>query len=158
MVDIDFPDLKAVRKKIMLLSRKICFRLLFKWKPDYLSGEMIIAFQIFLDNNNAIRYHIDLIKSFKCKDVWTNPHVDAHFATCFTSLVIIRLLQARLGNKFPVSQILKSLRSYNCLEIDPNHFQFIYFDEILATCEKEFGMKLNSKYATRLEIRRMLKY
>ena len=25
--------------------------------------------------------------------VWTNRHIDAHFATCFTALVIIRLLQ-----------------------------------------------------------------
>lgn len=90
--------------------------------------------------------------------VTTNSHIDAHFATCFTALVLIRLLQAKLGNKFPVSRILKSLRNYNCVEIDPNHFQFTYFDEILAACEKEFDIKLNSKYATRLEIRRMLKY
>jgi hypothetical protein len=90
--------------------------------------------------------------------VSTNSHIDAHFATCFTALVLIRLLQAKLGNKFPVSRILKSLRNYNCIEIEPNHFQFIYFDEILAECENEFGIKLNSKYATRLEIRRMLKY
>jgi len=67
-------------------------------------------------------------------------------------------LQAKLGNKFPVGKILKSLRSYNCVEIDQNHFQFIYFDDVLAECEKEFGIKLNSKYATRLEIRRMLRY
>jgi len=90
--------------------------------------------------------------------VSTNPHIDAHFATCFTALVLIRLLQAKLGNKFPVGKILKSLRSYNCVEIDQNHFQFIYFDDVLAECEKEFGIKLNSKYATRLEIRRMLRY
>lgn len=90
--------------------------------------------------------------------VTTNQHIDAHFATCFTALVLIRLLQAKLGNKFTVSSILKSLRSYNCVEIDPNHFQFLYFDEILAACEKEFGINLNNKYATRLQIRRMLKY
>lgn len=90
--------------------------------------------------------------------VSTNPHIDAHFATCFTALVLIRLLQAKLGKKFPVSKIINSLRNYSCVEIDPNHFQFTYFDEILAECEKEFDMKLNRKYATRLEIRRMLKY
>lgn len=90
--------------------------------------------------------------------VSTNQHIDAHFATCFTALVLIRLLQAKLGNKFTVSNILNSLRNYSCVEIDPNHFQFIYFDEILAACEKEFGINLNRKYATRLQIRRMLKY
>ena len=90
--------------------------------------------------------------------VSTNQHIDAHFATCFTALVLIRLLQAKLGNKFTACNILNSLRNYNCVEIDPNHFQFIYFDEILAACEKEFGINLNNKYATRLQIRRMLKY
>ena len=97
---------------------------------------------------------------FEARPVYvsTNHHIDAHFATCFTALVLIRLLQAKLGNKYPVSKILKSLRSYNCVEIDPNHFQFLYFDEVLADCEKEFDIKLNSKYATRLEIRRRLKY
>ena len=29
--------------------------------------------------------------------VWTNEHIKAHFATCFTALVLIRLLEALLG-------------------------------------------------------------
>lgn len=90
--------------------------------------------------------------------VSTNPHIDAHFATCFTALVIIRLLQTKLGNKYPVTQILNSLRNYNCVQLDTNTFQFSYFDEILAEYEKQFGITLNNKYARRLQIRRMLKY
>ena len=88
----------------------------------------------------------------------TNEHIDAHFATCFTALVIIRLLENKLEGKFSVGQILKSLRSYNCVKIDTNTFQFCYFDNILAECEKVFGIRLRNKYARRLQIRRMLKY
>ena len=90
--------------------------------------------------------------------VSTNPHIDAHFATCFTALVLARLLQAKLDNKYPVTQILSSLRNYNCVQLDASTFQFSYFDEILADCEKQFGVTLNNKYARRLQIRRMLKY
>jgi uncharacterized protein YdaT len=90
--------------------------------------------------------------------VSTNAHIDAHFATCFTALVLIRLLQAKLNNKYPVTKTLSSLRSYNCVQIDANTFQFSYFDEILADCEKQFGVTLDNKYSRRLEIRRMLKY
>lgn len=90
--------------------------------------------------------------------VSTNPHIDAHFATCFTALVLTRLLQAKLDNKYPVTQILSSLRNYNCVQLDANTFQFSYFDGILADCEKQFGVTLNNKYARRLQIRRMLKY
>ena len=87
-----------------------------------------------------------------------NDHIDAHFTTCFTALVLIRLLQAKLGNKYPVGQILHSLRSYNCTSLDDNRFKFIYFDEILQECEKAFDIELSNKYRTRNQIRRMLRY
>lgn len=85
-------------------------------------------------------------------------HIDAHFATCFAALVIMRLLQAKLGNRYTVEEIIGSLKSYSCVQIDLNTFQFCYFDKILQECEKTFDLRLSNKYARRLEIRRMLKY
>ena len=90
--------------------------------------------------------------------VRTNEHIDAHFATCFTSLVFIRLLQTKLGNKYPVGKILNSLRKYNCTNLDTNLWQFIYYDEILKECENIFYIELNHKYRNQLEIRRLLRY
>lgn len=90
--------------------------------------------------------------------VWTNEHIDAHFATCFTALVMIRLLQSKLGNKYPVGKILDSLRKYGCINLDSNYFQFTYYDEIIATCGKTFGINLQNKYRTRQEIQRLLRY
>lgn len=88
----------------------------------------------------------------------TNDHIDAHFTTCFTALVLIRLLQAKLGNKYPVGRILHSLRSYNCTSLDDNRFKFVYFDEILQECENVFGIELSNRYRSRNQIRRMLRY
>jgi len=90
--------------------------------------------------------------------VWTNEHIDAHFATCFTALVLIRLLQTKLGNKYPVGKILKSLRKYCCIDIGANLWQFVYHDEIISACEKEFNLELNNKYRSQNEIRRLLRY
>ena len=90
--------------------------------------------------------------------VRTNPHIDAHFATCFTALVLICLLQARLGNQFPVGRVLDSLRSYNCVQIDRNMYQFIYYDEILEACGEAFGIDLKNQYRSQIQIRRMLRY
>jgi len=90
--------------------------------------------------------------------VRTNEHIDAHFATCFTALVLIRILQAKLENKYPVGKILHALRKYSCVQIDANTYQFVYFDKVLRACEKNFGIKLDNKYQNRLQIRRMLKY
>lgn len=33
--------------------------------------------------------------------VHTNDHIDAHFTTCFTALVLIRLLQAKVEKNIP---------------------------------------------------------
>lgn len=90
--------------------------------------------------------------------VRTNDHINAHFTTCFTALVLIRLLQAKLGSKYPVGKILESLRKYNCVRLDMNIYQFVYYDEILKACGKEFGLELDMKYRTRQQIQRLLKY
>lgn len=90
--------------------------------------------------------------------VRTNNHIDAHFTTCFTALVLIRLLQAKLENKYPVGKIINSLRKYNCIPIDTNNYQFTYYDEILAACQKILGMELDNKYRTRQQIQRLLRY
>lgn len=90
--------------------------------------------------------------------VWKNEHIDAHFATCFLALVLIRLLELKLGRKYPVKRILQSLKDYNCVKLDANTWQFTYYDEILKDCGKELNMRLNSKYHTRQEIQRLLHY
>lgn len=90
--------------------------------------------------------------------VRTNAHIDGHFATCFTALVLIRLLQCKLGNRYPVGQILKSLRQYQCTNIDKNVWQFVYFDEILKSIEETFHIELAHKYRTNLQIRRLIHY
>ena len=90
--------------------------------------------------------------------VRTNAHIDAHFATCFLALVLIRLLEHKLDNAFPLPRILDSLKKYACTHIDSNNWQFTYYDEIIEACGKAFDMKLDNKYRTQQEIQRLLHY
>ena len=90
--------------------------------------------------------------------VRTNKHIDAHFATCFLALVLIRLLENKLGHSFPLPRILESLKKYNCTHIDSNNWQFTYYDEIIEACGKAFDMKLDMKYRSQQEIQRLLHY
>lgn len=90
--------------------------------------------------------------------VRTNEHIDAHFTTCFTSLVLIRLLQAKLGNHYPAGKIIESLKKYCCIPLDANNYKFTYFDEILKTCGNAFNLELDNRYRTRQQIQRILKY
>lgn len=90
--------------------------------------------------------------------VWTNEHIEGHFATCFTALVLIRLLQSKLGSRYPIGKTIESLRKYNCTQIGTTLYQFVYYDEILEECSKIFHLELNNRYRTREQIRRLLKY
>ncbi len=90
--------------------------------------------------------------------VWLNEHIDAHFATCFLALVLIRLLENKLSHAFSVRQILDSLRNYNCVHMDMNTWKFTYYDEVTDACAKVFDVTLNDKYKSQQEIQRLLRY
>lgn len=90
--------------------------------------------------------------------VRTNDHIDAHFTTCFTSLVLIRLLQVKLENRYPVGKIIEALKKYCCVPLDTNNYKFTYFDDVLNSCEKAFNIELSNRYRTRQQIQRLLKY
>lgn len=90
--------------------------------------------------------------------VRTNTHIEAHFATCFLALVLIRLLEAKLDHKFPTGQMLESLKNYNCTHLSENRWQFTYYDEVMDACGKAFDISLNNKYRTQQEIQRLLRY
>ena len=90
--------------------------------------------------------------------VRTNEHIDAHFATCFLALVLMRLLEIKLERKYPTGKIISSLKKYTCVHLDTNTWQFTYFDEILKACQDTFDVNLDSKYKTQQEIQRLLKY
>lgn len=90
--------------------------------------------------------------------VRTNEHIDAHFATCFLALVLIRLLEIKLERKYPVGKIISSLKKYTCVHLDSNTWQFTYYDEVIKACQEVFDVNLDSKYRTQQEIQRLLKY
>lgn len=90
--------------------------------------------------------------------VWTREHIEGHFLTCFVALVIMRLLETRLGNKYSIDRIIESTRNYNCVNIDKNIYQFLFKDEIIDDISKEFDVNLDIKYRTRENIKKLLKY
>ena len=90
--------------------------------------------------------------------VRTNEHIEGHFTTCYAAIVMIRLLENRLGNKYSTAKVLESLKKYQCTHIDANHYQFFYYDEILEDIGKSLEIDLSKKYKTANEIRRLLKY
>lgn len=90
--------------------------------------------------------------------VWTKESIEGHFLTCFTSLVMLRLLQKRLNDEYSVDKIVESIKRYGCVHLGSNKYMFTYYDEILEKCSNIFKLDLQKKYRTRRDIRHLLKY
>lgn len=73
---------------------------------------------------NQRRWEIEecfrIMKSeFKARPVYLSreDRIKAHFTTCFMSLIIYRLLEKKLGNKFTCNEVISGLREMNFYEI-----------------------------------------
>jgi len=82
----------------------------------------------------------------------------AHFTVCFTALVLIRLLHLKLKKKYPVGQLLESLRRYSRIPISEKDYQFCFYNEVIRECGSAFDISLDRKFQTQQEMRRLLKY
>lgn len=101
-------------------------------------------------------------ESFKItkSDLKTRPvhlsredRIKTHFMVCFLSLLIIRILQYRLGQKHSSSAILESLRKSTCSHTSQNLYVFRYYDEVLQAVGLDLGIDFNYKYLTQKEIK-----
>lgn len=88
--------------------------------------------------------------------VWTKEHIEAHFLTCFVSLVVLRLLEYKIKRKYSSEKIIGSLKKYNCYNLKYDVYYFNYRDKIIKEIEKIFNLDLNNKYRKLSEIRKIL--
>lgn len=87
--------------------------------------------------------------------VWTPEHIEAHFLTCFVSLVIIRLLEQKLEHKYSIDMIINSLKQYTSINIEYNIFMQSFTNEVMKDLEKIFNINLSKKYLTLSEIKKI---
>ena len=83
-------------------------------------------------------------------------HIEAHFLTCFVSLVIARILELRLGRKYYVGRMLESLSKACCTHMQENYYIFDYYDEVLADIGKEFGIDFSRKYMRLADMKKIM--
>jgi len=83
-------------------------------------------------------------------------HIEAHFLTCFISLVIARILEKKLNGKHSVGKILNSLNKASCSHIKENYYLFDYYDEVLEDINSKLNINLSRKYLSLKEIKKIL--
>ncbi|MHB8065364.1 MAG: IS1634 family transposase [Ruminiclostridium sp.] len=80
-------------------------------------------------------------------------HIDAHFLTCFISLLIIRILEHRLKRKHSVPAMLESLTKASCSYIQENYYLFDFYDDVLEDIGNNLDINFEKKYRTFGEIK-----
>lgn len=83
-------------------------------------------------------------------------HIQAHFLTCFVSLVIARILEMKTEHKYSITRILESLGKAECTHVQQNYYLFDYYDEILKDIGEKFELDFSKKMLSLGEIKKYL--
>jgi hypothetical protein len=87
--------------------------------------------------------------------VSTHEHIEAHFLTCFISLVIARILEMKTSHKYCIGRLLNSLRSANSTHLQQNYYLFDYFDDVLEHVGNVFNVAFSQRFRTLAEIKKI---
>lgn len=90
--------------------------------------------------------------------VWTPEHIEAHFLTCFISLVLVRLLEEKLNRKFSPDKIINSLKNYNSSNIEHDIYLQNNYNSVIKEINNIYNLNLDKKYRTLSEIKKILNF
>jgi transposase len=91
-------------------------------------------------------------------NVRLEDHIDAHFLICFISLVIIRLLQYDINNKYTIKNILEKMKNFKVTHETGNLYKFIGYKPEIQYLNRKLNIEMDKKYDTRENIKKILKY
>jgi transposase len=96
--------------------------------------------------------------NFETRPVYLSlqEHIESHFLTCFIALVIVRILEFRMEEKYSVTTMIESLRRASCSHIQENYFLFDYYDDVLADIGKKLNIDFGKKCMRLGEIKKIL--
>ena len=87
--------------------------------------------------------------------VWTQEHIEAHFLTCFISLVMIRLLEEKLDKKYSPDKIIYSLKNYTSTHIEHDIYKQSNYNDIIEELSNKYNLNLDKKYRNLSEIKKI---
>ena len=86
----------------------------------------------------------------------TQRHINAHFLICFLALLISRLTEIRLGDKYNIDKIIDTLRQVECSHISQNYYLFDFANEVTDNINSAFGLNIGKKVMSLGDIKKNL--
>lgn len=90
--------------------------------------------------------------------VWTKEHIEAHFLTCFISLVILRLIENKTNRKYSARSIINSLKNYTSSNLEHDIYLQNFTNNIIKDLSNIYNIDLSRKYLTLSEIKKILNF
>lgn len=114
---------------------------------------------------NQKRWEIEesfrIMKSeFKARPVYLSKDdsIRAHFTTCFIALMILRILEKKLDEKFTVNDIIQHLREMNFIESIGNGYIPTYVrDDLTDSLHEKFGFRTDYEILSNKKFKKILK-
>ena len=114
---------------------------------------------------NKRRWEIEecfrILKSeFKARPVYLSrdDRIEAHFTTCFISLIIYRLLEKKLGEKYTCHEIIRELRDMNFYKIKGEGYIPTYTrNDFTDDLHKAFGFRTDYQIVSKKQIKNIFK-
>lgn len=97
---------------------------------------------------------------FKARPVYLkrDDRIKAHFTTCFLSLLIYRILENKLENKYSTKNIINTLKEMNSLKIIGCGYKQIYKNtDITRDLSKSFNIDINQDFISLKNMKKIFK-
>lgn len=114
---------------------------------------------------NKMRWQIEaafrtMKSEFKARPVYlrNDDRINAHFLTCFLSLLILRMIEKKIGNEYSEEQILNTLRSMRISRIsDLGYFNHYTRTRITDALHDAFGFRTDSEFISDKTMKKIFK-
>lgn len=85
-----------------------------------------------------------------------DKHINAHFLSCFTALVITKILYELLDRKYSTFEIIESIRKYESVYIIDNVYKSSGYNEIIAKLSEIFGLDNDYEFLKPANIKKIM--
>ena len=89
--------------------------------------------------------------------VWTKEHIEAHFLTCFVSLLILRLLEIKTNNTYSIENIIDAINELTCTNLKADTYIINSKNNITTDLCNIFNLDLTKKYIKLQKIKNYIK-
>ena len=88
--------------------------------------------------------------------VSTKDHIEAHFLTCFISLLILRLLEMSTEGKYSTRTLVNEMKNIAGSYVAENYYMFDYFNEVVKDLGDIVSIDFSKRFMTLGDVKKIL--